>query len=61
MNPFAYEEYNEELNIEGKNIRLLKGVYLTRCIVFGETNQHTKTSQDRAVKIAGISILGWLY
>ena len=46
---FAYEEYNEELNTEGENIRLLNGAMLTYCIIYTETNRHTKTPEERAV------------
>jgi hypothetical protein len=51
VDSFAYEEYNEELNIEGENIRLLNGAFLTYCIVYSETNRHTKTPEERAVMI----------
>ena len=51
VDSFAYEEYNEELNTEGENVRLLNGPFLTYCIVYGETNEHNMTPQDRAVMI----------
>jgi hypothetical protein len=48
---FRYEEYNEELNNEAENIRLLNGAFLTYCIVYGETNEHSATPQERAVML----------
>jgi hypothetical protein len=48
---FGYEEYNEELNTEGENIRLLNSDFLTYCIDYCETNKHTKTPEERAVMI----------
>lgn len=55
---FAYEDVNEELNIEGENIRLLNGEFLTYCIIYGEKNEHRKTVEERAVLIerAGLQI-----
>jgi hypothetical protein len=51
VDAFAYDEYNEELNTEGENIRLLNGEFLTYCIVYSETNEHTKNSVERGVMI----------
>lgn len=51
VDAFAYDEYNEELNTEGENIRLLNGEFLTYCIVYSETHEHTKNSVERAVMI----------
>jgi hypothetical protein len=48
---FAYEDVNEELNTEGENIMLLNGEFLTYCIIYGETNEHRKTVEERAVLI----------
>ena len=48
---FAYEDVNEELNTEGENIRLLNGEFLTYCIIYGETKEHRKTAEERAVMI----------
>ena len=48
---FAYEEYNEEVNIEGENIRLLNGAFFTYCIVYYERNQYTKTTYERTMMI----------
>ena len=48
---YAYEEYNEELNTEGENIRLLNGSLLTYCIIYCETNKHRKTPEERAVML----------
>lgn len=49
VDSFGYEEYNEELNTEGENIRLLNTTFLTYCIVYTETSEHTKTLQERPV------------
>ena len=51
VDSFAYEDVNEELNTEGENIRLLNGEFLTYCIIYGETNEHRKTVEERAVMI----------
>ena len=48
---FGYDEYNEELNTEDENIRLLNTEFLTYCIVYTETNEHTKTTQERAAML----------
>jgi hypothetical protein len=48
---FGYEEFNEELNTEGENIRNLGGTFLPYCIVYSETNRHTNTPEERAVMI----------
>ena len=51
VDSFAYEDVNEELNTEGENIRSLNGHFLTYCVIYGETNEHTKTQEERAVMI----------
>lgn len=48
---FSYADVNEELNNEGENIRLLNGDFLTYCILYCETNVHTKSVLDRSVMI----------
>lgn len=44
---FSYADVNEELNIEGENIRLLNGEFLTYCIKYCETNAHTRSMEER--------------
>lgn len=51
VDSFGYEEYNEELNTEGENVRMRNGAFLTYCIIYGETNEHANTQQERAVMI----------
>ena len=51
VDSFTYEKYNEELNTEGENIWLLNGDFLTYCIIYYETKEHTNTLQERAVMI----------
>lgn len=51
VDSFAYEDVNEELNHEGENIRSTNGDFLTYCIIYGETNTHTKTQEERAFMI----------
>ena len=51
VDAFGYDEYNEELNTEGENIRLLNGEMLTYCIIYCETNNHRKTAVERAVML----------
>ena len=51
VDSFGYEEYNEELNTEGENIRLLNGAMLIYYILYTEINRHTKTTQERAVML----------
>ena len=48
---FSYEDVNEELNTEGENIRLLNGEFLTYCIVYTETKEHTRSAEERAAMI----------
>jgi hypothetical protein len=48
---FSYADVNEELNNEGENIRLLNGDFLTYCILYCETNVHTKSVEERSVMI----------
>jgi hypothetical protein len=48
---FGYEDVNEELNNEGENIRSLNGHFLMYCIIYGETKEHTKSQEERAVMI----------
>ena len=48
---FAYEEYNEELNNEGENIRCMNGKFLTYCIIYSETNEHSMTPEERSVAL----------
>ena len=45
---FSYVDVNEELNTEGENIRLLNTEFLTYCIVYSETKEHTKSVEERA-------------
>lgn len=51
VDSFAYEDVNEELNTEGENVRSLNGEFLVYCIIYGETNEHTKTQEERAYMI----------
>jgi hypothetical protein len=48
---FSYADVNEELNTEGENIRSLNGAFLTYCIEYCETNEHSRTVEERAVMI----------
>jgi hypothetical protein len=48
---FSYADVNEELNNEGENIRSLNGEFLTYCIQYCETNQHTRSVEERSVMI----------
>ena len=48
---FFYADANGELNNEGKNICLLNGEFLTYCIIYCETNEHTKTMKERTIMI----------
>lgn len=45
VDSFGYEEYNEELNTKGENIKLLNGAMLIYCILYTEINRHTKREQ----------------
>ena len=48
---FSYADVNKELNNEGENIHLLNGEFLTYCIKYCETNEHTKTVEEISVMI----------
>jgi hypothetical protein len=51
VDTFSYEDVNEELNNEGENIRSLNGEFLTYCIEYTETKQHTRSVEERSVMI----------
>ena len=51
VDSFSYAHVDEELNNEGENVRSLNGEFFQYCIVFSETNEHTRTIEERAVMI----------
>ena len=51
MDTFSYADVNEELNNEEENIRLLNGEFLTYCVEYSETKQHTRSVEEKSLMI----------